>query len=174
MGNWTIAYIVPLPVVDLRFRFFSLFSLIQASLSIVQPQSKHQDEALRRCSGFCRRFAVNGACCRHGWLDRMGAFLRHDFWQEPCWNGAAGKINHRESRRRNPMCLRQVSRDLLSSRLTWLAAMGVTLCAEIPNEVLDTIKRLGRPNMVPAKESSTFPKKGQRMPSNYPVNFLSP
>jgi hypothetical protein len=52
--------------------------------------------------------------------------------------------------------------------------MGVTLCAEIPNEVLDTIKRLGRPNMVPAKESPTFPKKGQRMPSNYPVNFLSP
>jgi hypothetical protein len=52
--------------------------------------------------------------------------------------------------------------------------MGITLCAEIPNDVLDTIKRLGPPkSMLPGKESPTFPKKGERMPSNYPVNLLS-
>ena len=59
--------------------------------------------------------------------------------------------------------------------LTRIAAMGIVLCAEIPDEVLDSIKRLGPPSSIlPGSTSPTFPKKGQRMPSNTPLKFLSP
>jgi hypothetical protein len=52
--------------------------------------------------------------------------------------------------------------------------MGMTLCAEIPDEVFNTIKGLGSPKMVLAKESPAFPKKGARIPGNYPGSWLSP
>jgi hypothetical protein len=71
------------------------------------------------------------------------------------------------------MCLWQASLNLFIGRLTWLAAMGMTFCAEIPDDVVDQIRRLG-PNMIPGKESPNFPQKGQRAKSNYPGNWLSP
>src|SRR4051794_29871768 len=97
----------------------------------------------------------------------MGAILRCGQNQEHVWNGGTGEANNRESGGRNSMRLGQGSFHIRASRLTFLAVMGFTLCADIPDEVFDQIKKLGTPNMVPAKQSPNFPKKGQRQASNF-------